>query len=392
MSTPLRRLDELPAPLPPLPRRLPWASAWTGARERLGAALSGRRWLAVPLIGAILSRGWSLLLLLIAARARHQPLFGTESVTAWWDTTWYLRIAANGYHQAPIHVNALGGQHDYAFFPLWPGLIRVVSLLPVSPAVAAAILSPVLFCVAAVLIAAVLEPAFGRLVATDGVVLLAFSPGAFTFSMGYSEGLFLVLAAIAFLSTSPGRRAVAIGFAVVTRIGGLPLIAVDGLQWLRTRGRDVGALGVAFAGGLAFAGWWIAVAVISGDPMGFLRGSPDWGVVTGIWAVERTFETPRVPLVAALVVVAIVTVGAIVTVRRSWRLGTYALLALGLGLLPGGLVSSMPRYALAAFPAFAGLASLGGRRGTAVLLVVAAIAQIAFVAWSFPPGGRPLPP
>jgi hypothetical protein len=383
---------------PPLPLASPGVPALAlqgdGAvlPAAIPAAAAGRGWLVVPLIGAILSRGWSLLLLGVAARRDNEPLFGPESVTARWDASWYLRIAANGYHQSPIHVNALGGQHDYAFFPLWPGVIRAVSFLQAPPAVAAAILSPALFCVAAVLIAAALEPVFGRLVATDGVLLLAFSPGAWTFSMGYSEGLFLVFAAIAFLSTSPARRAVVVALAVVTRIAGLPLIAVDGLQWLRSRGRDIGALGVAFAGGLAFAGWWIAVAVISGDPMGFLRGSPDWGVVTGIWAVERTFENAREPLVAALIVVAIVSIGAIVTLRRSWRMGTYALLALGLGLLPGGLVSSMPRYALAAFPAFAGLASLGGRRGTAVLLVVAAIAQIAFVAWSFQPAGRSLPP
>src|SRR5262249_3080544 len=151
-------------------------------------------------------------------------------------------------------------QHDYAFFPLWPGVIRAVSLLHVPPAITAAVLSPALFCVAAVLIAAALEPVFGRSVAVDGVLLLAFSPAAWTFSMGYSEGLFLVFAAIAFLATSPGRRAVAVALAVVTRIAGLPLVAVEGLRWVRSRGRDIGALGAAFVGAIAFAGWWIAVA------------------------------------------------------------------------------------------------------------------------------------
>ncbi len=389
MRAPFRRLDTLPAPLP---RRLPAAPSWSAATARLRAAVAERRWLAVPLVGAIVSRVWSLLLLGVAAQERHLPLFGPDGVTSRWDAGWYLRIAADGYHRAAIHVNALGGQHDYAFFPLWPGVIRVTSLLHAPPAIAAAILSPALFCVAAVLIAAALEPVFGRMVATDGVLLLAFSPGAWTSSMGYSEGLFLVFAALAFLSSSPGKRSLAVALAVVTRIAGLPLVAVDGLRWLVSRGRDTGALRVAVTGGIAFAGWWIAVAMISGDPMGFLRGSPDWGAVTGIWAVARAFEEPRFPGLAALLVVAVVAIGGVATFRRSWRMGAYALLAIGLGLLPGGLVSSMPRYALAAFPAYAGLADVAGRRFSAVLVAIAAIAQIAFVAWSFPIVGHPLAP
>ena len=42
--------------------------------------------------------------------------------------------------------------------------------------------------------------------------------------------------------------------------------------------------------------------------------------------------------------------------RRDRELSLYALACLAMTLLPGGLVSSSPRYALSAFPAFAGLA------------------------------------
>ena len=371
---------------------LPLAPERPAPRSAFTAAVAGRQWLVVPLIGAILSRVWSLALLALAAHDRHTALFGPGSVTAKWDATWYVAIAADGYHAAPLHLNPLGGQHDYAFFPLWPLVIHVVSFLPISPSILAAILSPVLFCVAAVLIAVALEPAFGRAAAIDAVLLLAFSPAAFTFSMGYSEALFLVLAAAAFISTSPGHRAVAVGLAVVARIAGAPLIAVDGLRWLISRGRDLGALAVAIVGSLAFAAWWVAVAVISGDPTGFMKGSPDWAFVSGVPAVLHAIDRPEAPGIGALVIVGVVAIGAVLALRRSWPLGTYALLSLALGLLPGGLVSSMPRYALAAFPAYAGLASAGGRRLTVVLLVVSAVAQAWLVSLSFPSVGHGIPP
>ena len=40
-----------------------------------------------------------------------------RSLTAW-DGWWYLGIARDGYHAAPL----TDGYHDYAFLPLWPAL------------------------------------------------------------------------------------------------------------------------------------------------------------------------------------------------------------------------------------------------------------------------------
>ena len=356
------------------------------------SVIAGRAWLIVPLLGALASRLWSTALLYVAAHDRHEPLFGAHGLTSTWDARWYLGIAADGYHRLPLQLNSIGGQHDYAFFPLWPLVIRAMSFLHVSPAIVAAALSPALFCVAAVLIAAALEPVFGRRVALDGTLLLAFSPAAWTFSMGYSEALFLVAAAIAFLPTSSGRRCVAVAVAALTRIAGVPLAVVSGLQYLRSRGRDVGALAVAAAGLGAFAAWWIVVAVISGDPLGFLHGSPDWGTVTGIWEVVKVVTQPQPELLGQLALMGLMLVGAGVAARYDWRMGAFAILSLALAFLPGGLVSSMPRYALAAFPAFAGLAALGGRRWTGLLIVGFAVAQALLVGLSFPLHGHGIAP
>jgi hypothetical protein len=352
------------------------------ATSRLTPLVAQHGWLAIPFFGAVASRIYSTLLLQVAAHLRHQNLFGPGGITESWDSRWYTTIASTGYHAAPLQVTALGGHHDYAFFPLWPIVIRVASLAGAPTALAAELLSPALFCVAAVLIALVLAPTFGQAVATDATLLLAFSPGAWTFSMGYSEGLFLVVAALAFLSTGPGRRGLVVLIAGVTRIAGLPLVAVDGLRFVRSRGRDRGALAVALLGAAGFAAWWSVVALVSGDPLGFLKGSPDWSKISGLGQVVAVVTTPRPDLLVQLLVFALVAVGGIVVLRRRWELGVFTLLTLALGLLPGGFVSSMPRYALAAFPGFAGLALKAGPRGSMVLILVSAVAQVALVAGS----------
>jgi len=73
--------------------------------------------------------------------------------------------------------------------------------------------------------------------------------------------------------------------------------------------------------------------------------------------------------------------GAVLVLRRDRELGIFALGVLALTLLPGGLVSSTPRYAISAFPAFAGLALAARGRWSSLALVASALAQALFVYW-----------
>ena len=50
-----------------------------------------------------------------------EPLL--RSLTSW-DGWWYLGIARTGYHAAPLVDN----QPDYAFWPLYPAVVRLLSL------------------------------------------------------------------------------------------------------------------------------------------------------------------------------------------------------------------------------------------------------------------------
>src|SRR5687768_9013424 len=67
-----------------------------------------------------------------------------------WDGDWFVGIARNGYH-----LEAFGdtGYHDYAFFPLYPMLVRILALpAPQLVGLVAALFNAVLFAIALVLL------------------------------------------------------------------------------------------------------------------------------------------------------------------------------------------------------------------------------------------------
>ena len=77
-----------------------------------------------------------------------------------WDGDWFVGIARNGYH-----LEAFGdtGYHDYAFFPLYPMLVRILALpSPQLVGLIAAVLNAVLFAIALVLLVRLARRHIGR--------------------------------------------------------------------------------------------------------------------------------------------------------------------------------------------------------------------------------------
>lgn len=370
---------------------------WTGRLAHLSADVRSSsvvhrqaRWILVPLAIALSSRLFSGGVILgLNTFAHLDPI----NALAAWDGAWYLEIAQHGYHALPLQVGPPPAQYDFAFFPAWPALVGVVSAGGLDPAFVAVVLANALFLVAAVLIWRVFADRSGPAVATAGLALLAFSPVAYVFSMTYSEPLFLVCAGLFFLTP---RRPVSHGIAALlgmaSRITGAALVAAALVSAARSRRVERrSALLAAAAGATVFAIWWVAIALLVGDPLGFLRGSPSWGQVTGVhgYVVDLLHPTPRT--LAWLGFGALVVAGASLALLRDLELGVYALACLALCLLPGGLAHSVPRYAVVAFPAFGALAERLGRRWTLVLLALFMLGQVVFARWVFesPIGSAP---
>lgn len=358
------------------------------AVERAGSRRFAAWW-TVPLGIAVTSRLFSIGVVLALAAGGHAR--GAGSALTIWDSEWYLRIASAGYHAAVVD-----GGHDYAFYPGWPILIRLASLTGISADSAAVVLANLLFVVAAVLVWRVLEARFDGQVASGATALLAFAPPAFVFSLAYSEPLFLFAAALFFVvpPRSAWRLPVA-SIAMLARVGGIGIVAAGCAAALREsgRGRRVAIL-VVLAGLGTFAAWWLYIALLTGDPLGYLRGSTAWVHAGAVTSILRTTYSHPVTVAAWAAFVGVVIVGTWLIARRDRELFAFAVVTLGLGALPvigGGLLHSVPRYALVAFPAFAGVAERLGRRGTIALVVVFALAQVAFAAWAVPAIGSQSP-
>ncbi len=378
--------------LAPHDHRWPAAGVWPAPRQALRFRLRRWSWLLAPITVGVVSRAYASGLVQLASLtdpAYPPQLVPAASPFVQWDGQWYLSIAERGYHAAALQGGGLVGRHDFAFFPLWPVTIDLASLGLLPLATVAFVAANLLFVLAAIVVWRLLADVYGPEVATGGLALMAFSPAAYAFSLGYSESLFLLIAAVGLAAgRAPGRRLLTTGLAMLTRIAGVGLIVASVVRALQAQGEEGRAerrvaLAAAAVGIIAFGAWWTYIAFLTGDPMGFMRGAPDWSRSSGLAALGKALADPRPQQIADLAVPAVVLIGALLAWRRNAELGSYALTVALLGTLPGGGISSMPRYVLVAFPAYAGLAERLGRNGTLILLFLCAVAEWYFIGWSF---------
>ncbi|MFF3602511.1 mannosyltransferase family protein [Streptomyces sp. NPDC002463] len=254
-----------PAPAPGVGRR--------GALRHAAPALLG--FLAVRLLGLAVLAHW--------AHGKGHGLWPVLART--WDSLWYLDIAAYGYAADPSYPRNL------AFFPLFPGLVRVFStVLPGSRASVALGVAVVCSLVAAWGVFAVGDRLHGRRTGTVLAVLWAASPVAAVQWMGYTESLFTALAAWALYAVLDGRWAWAAGLAAaagLTRPTGLAVAAAVSAAGLLAARREAGpgeparraprALVAALTaplGWLGYVGW---VALVRGRWDGYFEVQRRWG-------------------------------------------------------------------------------------------------------------------
>lgn len=312
-----------------------------------------------------------------------------------WDTQWYHRIVTGGY-PIPLPADPETGEITYsawAFFPLFPALVRLVMYSGIGFTASAVALNLVLGAAATLLVWKVLsfpghadsQPARERL-AFVAAALWCFYPATGVMVLPYTEALAAVLIAAALLMLMRGRYLVVAGIALLlgfTRGVAAPLgVAVLAHLWLRWRDdREAGVtpfghdrLRIAtmlLATGLSGIAWPLTVGWLSGLPDAFFRVQAAWGqrpdegpfVLWFSWAWEQR------GLLAVVVMVSLVgTYIALVLGRhgrwiplevRMWAL-VYPLYLFAV-VRP---ITSMWRFLLLDFPIAALLASVVMRTST----------------------------
>jgi Mannosyltransferase (PIG-V) len=311
------------------------------------------------------------------------------------DAQWYFRIADEGYRAE---------DGSAAFFPLYPLLVRVASLLTGGSMLAAGIIvSNTSFLGALMVLYALTALEFSDAHARTAVLLIAIFPTSFFFLAPYSESTFLLLSVTAFWFARRDRWALAAlsaALAAMTRSIGIvlaPALLVEAFQQHRESG-------VSFLPRAA-----AAAAAVAGPLLYFLYWLIAFDDALAPWQAQRTWEReatfPLDSIARALVMayrfrdvwlldLLVVGVVLICAVICWWRLRPgYALYASASLLVPLAYpfptrpLLSVPRFVAVIFPSFWVLADLVQRGRLPRAAVVAAFAgglsllTVLFVNW-----------
>ena len=422
----------------PAPRPTPFTSA---GRHALGARALHHPVLTLLLV-YLISRVVALLALWVAATWFQNPAGvghadpGLGDMFGLWDGVWYERIVRDGY-PVPLPVDADTGAVTYsawAFYPLYPYLVKAVMVTGLPFAWAGGLLNLVLGGLAAVLIRAVLrsgvhadrQPQRDRL-ALVAACLWCFYPTTAVMLKPYTEALAVAIVAGAllllvrrqYLLVAVVAAPLGLTRGIAPALGAAALIHL-GVRWREERAAGIRPLhgqrltAVVMIGALAVSAvaWPVIAGVVTGVPSAFFDVQAAWGqrpdkgpfVLWLEWAWEDKSTAGVVVLLALLATYVALVLGRhgrwICIEARAWALA-YPLYLFAV-VRP---ITSMWRFLLLDFPIAALLASVAmrtangqgvvphwRRRVAVVLLVVVAglfwwtCSLLVYTPWgSFPP-------
>lgn len=297
-------------------------------------------------------------LLALAVGAGVDGASAHERLTRW-DAQWYAHIARHGYG---LTKHVPDGRHlsDVAFFPLYPGLERLVATATgLSVLDAGLVVSALAGLAAAWLLHALGTHLYDARTGLLLVLLWAALPVGIVTSMAYSEALFTALAAGAVLAAVRCSWLLAgllAALAGLTRPVGLAVVAgvvlAAALALLRREDGPRPVLGAVLAplGWLGYVGW---VGLGEGEPLGYFTVAGRWGNSVDGGAAFARWTVDQGPVLGALVALGVAVL--LLLLWLGWRdrqpaalLGYSATLVV-LALTTSGYFGSKPRYLLPAF-------------------------------------------
>jgi Gpi18-like mannosyltransferase len=207
-----------------------------------------------------------------------------DSAMCQWDCGWYLRIARHGYDTATF----LGAEHqaDWAFFPLYPALLKAWGRLFGEPLeLAGIIISTAAFVAFAVIGHHYRVASRGSSSLLIWLLLLVTWPYSFYLHAAYTEALYAALS-VGMLLLVASRRllwaSVATAFLSATRPNGILIAAWIGLSALGqarrtgTAGGVVRALLPAAIAPLGLIAFMALLFIRTGDPLAFQHAQSGW--------------------------------------------------------------------------------------------------------------------
>lgn len=407
----------------------PFRSRTRGSGGRPGRSL----WPLVPVValyGALKLTGFCVFMVLLDSTGdfrRKHPRFGGGAhawdVLATWDGWWYQQIAAHGYHPALVPVPGATGLitlegNSAAFFPLYPALMRLVSSVTGLGLFGSGLTVSIVASFAAALgVHAVTARVSGRRAGLAAAGLFAVWPGSGTEWSGYSESLFIALAAWSCYAVlrrnwlTAGVLTCLAGLARPTATALIAALALAALLEVRRHHRDrrrwgdlpapdgtrrpgpvlrpLAAVAIAPLGLAGYLGW---VGYRMGHVGGYFTlqkgawahtfdyGRQTFDVLTSlpVGHFDYLFAYPYADLVgAATVLLTLLALPLLLRLRPPPVLTVHTVLTMVLVLGSQQIFGNVSRYLLPAFPLLIPCATAMRRLGTPVLCTVLGIAAVA---------------
>ncbi|MFN3254258.1 MAG: glycosyltransferase family 39 protein [Ilumatobacter sp.] len=315
--------------------------------------------------------------LTIDARADNEPEEGAvsliTSVLTSWDGRWYLELVREWYPtEIPPSVTYDDLEARAAFFPMYPGAVRVIdTFLPGGDTFAALFLNFVLGGLAVVMVGMMARRVFSISVAARSMVIFSFFPGSFVLSFAYSEALLIVFAAACLLLLVDEQwllAGLAAALATATRPNGIAVVAacvVAAAIAIRTRRQWSSLISVLLAP-IGFIGFQLYVDDTAGESRAWFRVQREaWaeGTSFGTTAIRNTFTFITDPFespAGALTALSLVALGGMCWCAWKRRLPlpwiAYSAVVIALMLIPE-TVTARPRFVFTAFPLFIAVAA-----------------------------------
>lgn len=317
-----------------------------------------------------------------------------------WDSAWYMGIVNSGYDLTP-HAHIEHNASNWAFFPLFPILVKLVSLvLPISAIKIAFIINNLAFLVALFILYKYLESRSNSNIAYTTIWLVAFSPYSIYFSIPYSESLFFVLVITVFYLMQKREYLYAGLFAMLlsaTRTIGVMIlfpILVFAIEQIGFKNllllKNIKAYRVLLALLIAPLGLFIYMQYLYlkvGDALAFSHIQRAWGralphnplevLYRGFLNIGSfDFYLSTITTIAILLI-------AILFYKKLYAEAVFSIIAILIPLSTGLL--SMPRFIFALFPIYVAIAFLieGRARIKQFLLMIFILSMIYFsIEWT----------
>jgi Gpi18-like mannosyltransferase len=302
-----------------------------------------------------------------------------------WDGEHYTNIVQSGYKYP-----------DQAFFPLWPLIIKLVTLTGIPQYVATVLLTTLFSITAVCLLYLLTTKLFGTAQAKKTLLLFCAFPSSFFLFANYTESLFLTLILATFIcleNKSYYRAALFGALGTATRFTGIALTAsflcIKNLS-LKTK---LALIGISICGLFSYM---LYLKITVNDPLLF-KNAQEW------WCNEHKINPKYVefvcelkfPLITLLnfnsvitkrymlpdYIIAIIFVGLLIPTYKHLKLEYFVFAATNLLIpLTYGRIVSMTRFALVIFPVFLILPLvLKNKAGYTLTLIYCGTVQVLFV-------------